>query len=80
MQVELPPPILFSNNEDSETARRYSLVRDDRYHNPCYLSVNFLKNNMDCEIKYDSTLRVTGFTLNQVIYKMNSLLRDNWII
>lgn len=47
MQVELPPPILFSNNEDSETARRYSLVRDDRYHNPCYLSVNFLKDNME---------------------------------
>ena len=80
MQVELPPPILFSNNEDSETSRRYSLVRDDRYHNPCYLSVNFLKDNMEWEIKYDSTLRVTGFTLNQVIYKMNSLLRDNWII
>jgi len=39
-----------------------------------------LKDNMEWEIKYDSTLRVTGFTLNQVIYKMNSLLRDNWII
>lgn len=80
MQVELPPPILFSNNEDSETARRYSISNSGRYDNPCYLSINFLKDTMEWEVRYDATLRVTGFTLNQAVYKMNSLLRDNWIL
>ena len=80
MQVELTPPILFSNEEYSETAKRYSLVQDERHDKPCYLSINFLKDTMEWEVRYDATLGVTGFTLNQAVYKMNSLLRDHWIL